>query len=358
MVTFGLHGRILLVDVGVKQYEIRPTSECPGNLGGKALATALLLEHCPAGADPLGPDNPVVIATGPICGSLAWGGSRYCICTKSPQTGLYAESYSGGAVPEAVEAAGFDAVVLTGASSGLTTLAVHEEGCEFLDASGMQGMETFVAEEEISRLTASFYPQGSRTGAMVVGPAAENLVRFAIVANDRWRCAGRCGVGTVLGAKKIKGLVFGGKRKRPLAEPDGLKAYAKDFLTRFKDSPGAKAYRARGTTQMVAIMNTARAFPAKYWSQGTCEHWERISGDTLHAEHEVVPHACRKCFMACGRKTTLRAGSYAGLTLEGPEYETIFAFGGLCMIESMEEIVRLNDLCDRLGLDTISAGNL
>jgi aldehyde:ferredoxin oxidoreductase len=100
------------------------------------------------------------------------------------------------------------------------------------------------------------------------------------------------------------------------------------------------------------------AFPAKYWSQGTCDHWEKISGETFHREHDVKPHACAKCFMSCGRMAKISKGRYAGLKIEGPEYETIYAFGGLCMIEDMGEIAHLNDLCDRLGMDTITAGNL
>ncbi len=122
--------------------------------------------------------------------------------------------------------------------------------------------------------------------------------------------------------------------------------------------PGVKAYRKMGTTMMVTLMNSVGAFPAKYWSQGSCEHAEQISGELYHEEHEVKPHACAKCFMACGRLTKLKKGRHKDLQLEGPEYETIYSFGGLCMIKEMEEVAYLNDLCDRLGMDTITAGNL
>jgi aldehyde:ferredoxin oxidoreductase len=195
-------------------------------------------------------------------------------------------------------------------------------------------------------------------GAVVIGPAGERLVRHAIIANDFWRCAGRTGVGAVMGSKRIKAAVFQGDRKRQLADPKGVRAYAAEFSKIGIENKGVKAYKALGTTQMVALMNTVGAFPAKYWSQGRCDHWEKISGDTFHKEHKVTPHACSKCFMACGRMAKLTKGRHKGLQLEGPEYETIYAFGGLCMIEEMEEIVWLNDLCDRLGIDTITAGNL
>jgi len=113
-----------------------------------------------------------------------------------------------------------------------------------------------------------------------------------------------------------------------------------------------------GTTMMVKIVNDAGAFPTRYWSEGKCEHWEKINADALHERCQVTPRACLKCFLACGRMTTVQQGRHAGLKLEGPEYETIYAFGGLCLIDSIEEIVYLNDICDRLGMDTITAGNL
>jgi aldehyde:ferredoxin oxidoreductase len=109
---------------------------------------------------------------------------------------------------------------------------------------------------------------------------------------------------------------------------------------------------------MVTLMNTVGAFPAKYWRDGSCDHHEQISGEQYHKEHEVKPHACAKCFMACGRMAKIKKGRHTGLEIEGPEYETIYSFGGLCMVEDMAEIAYLNDLCDRLGMDTITAGNL
>lgn len=356
---FGFYDRILIIDVTNETFEIRPLPEQPlaECLGGKGLATRLLLEMNPPGVDPLGPDNRLIFATGPFCGTRLWGGSRYGVFTKSPLTGLYCESYSGGKMPEALDAAGFDAVVIHGQATRPLALSVHPEGCAFHDASDLWGADNFTAEDEALKryATPGAFP---KRGAAVIGPAAENLVRFAIISNDYWRCAGRAGAGTVMGSKRIKAVVFQGDRKRRMANPEGVAAFAKAFAAAGKDNPGVKAYKAFGTTMMVAIMNTAGAFPARYWSQGTCDHWERLSGETFHKEHDVAPHACLKCFMACGRMATLTKGRHKGLKLEGPEYETIYAFGGLCMIEEMEEVVYLNDLCDRLGMDTITAGNL
>lgn len=357
---FGFHGRILTVDVTQRSFAIEEASPelLAFGLGGKGLATRLLYERNPAGVDPLGPENRLIFATGPFCGGSMWGGSRYGVYTKSPLTGFYAESYSGGKVPEAMDRAGFDAIILHGRSDTPLALAIHPDGCDFHDASSLWGLETYDAERAARAAFSRDEPGWGQAGAVVIGPAGENLVRYALIANDFWRCAGRTGVGAVMGSKRVKAIVFQGDRKRPQADPKGARAYAAAFAKAGVENKGVKAYKAYGTTMMVAMMNAAGAFPAKYWSQGNCDHWQKISGETFHKEHDITPHACLKCFMACGRMSRLTKGRHEGLVLEGPEYETIYAFGGLCMIEEMEEIVWLNDLCDRLGVDTITAGNL
>lgn len=356
----GNYQRIITVDVTNLTYRIETVSDevykqC---LGGKGLATHLLLERNPVGVDPFSPENNLIIATGPFCGGRLWGGSRYGVYTRSPLTGYYSESYSGGRVPEAIDATGFDAIIFTGKADKPVVPIIHPNGVEFKDASELWGLDTFTTESEAMRQFACGPEMYKKRGAIAIGPAGENLVRYAIIANDKWRCAGRTGVGAVLGSKLIKAVVFQGDRKREYADPDGVANYAKKFASDNRDHPGVKAYKKMGTTMMVSLMNTAGAFPAKYWSQGSCEHWEEISGEKYHEEHDIKPKACAKCFMACGRMAKIKKGRHKGLELEGPEYETIYSFGGLCMVKEMEEVAHLNDVCDRLGMDTITAGNL
>jgi aldehyde:ferredoxin oxidoreductase len=357
---FGFYGRIITLDLSRKTAAIErlPDTIYAEFLGGKGLATHLLLERNQQGVDPLSPANHLIIATGPFCQSRIWGGSRYGVYTKSPLTGCYAESYSGGRVPEAIDATGFDAILIRGRAERPTVIHITPEGATFHDAGDLWGRDVFETELAVVERFNSEKEEWDKSGAIVIGPAGEKLVRYAIIANDKWRCAGRTGVGAVMGAKRLKAIVFQGNRRRSLCDPKGVAAYAKAFSKANKQSPGAKAYRSLGTTMMVAVMNKAGAFPSKYWSQGSCEHWEKISGETYHREHDVKPHACAKCFMACGRLATIRSGRRKGTRVEGPEYETICSFGGLCMVEDITEIAYLNDLCDRLGMDTISAGNL
>jgi aldehyde:ferredoxin oxidoreductase len=357
---YGFYGRILKINLSGQTYEIVPLKDeiLSRYSGGKGLATYLLCSTNPPGVDPLSPDNCLIFATGPTTGSLIWSSSRYGVFTKSPQTGFYSESYSGGKVPEAVDAAGFDAVVITGKSESPAVIAVHPDGVDFHDADDIWGMDTFEAEDAVNARFGDVDRASAKSGAVVIGPAGENLVRFAVIENDYWRSAGRAGAGTVMGSKRLKAIVFKGNKKRPLFDNEGVRAFAKEMAASSKDNPIVQNYKAMGTPSMVKIINQAKAFPTRYWSEGYFDKWENISAEALHRQCRVQPRACAKCFIACGRMTTVLNGRHAGLKIEGPEYETIFAFGGLCMVDSIEEIAYLNDICDRLGMDTITAGNL
>ncbi|MBW2092888.1 MAG: aldehyde ferredoxin oxidoreductase C-terminal domain-containing protein, partial [Deltaproteobacteria bacterium] len=161
-----------------------------------------------------------------------------------------------------------------------------------------------------------------------------------------------------LGAKKIKAIAFHGKQNRPFMDPGAIKAHARETLKNLKDHPAAEAYRTQGTPMMVALLNEAGTFPTQYWAKGSFDKWPQISAQSMAERLKARPRACRSCFMGCGKYTEVQEGRHKGLKLEGPEYETIYAFGGLCLISQIEEIAYLNDLCDRLGMDTITAGNL
>ena len=259
----GFYGRILKVDLSEKKYSVEPVQDdiLEKYLGGKGLASYLLYELNPPGVDPLDPANSLIFATGPVTGSSIWGSCRYGVFTKSPQTGLYSESYAGGKVPEAIDACGFDAIVIQGQSADPVVLDINPEGVEFLAAGDIWGMDTFQAEDAVLERLGKSGESFKRRGAVVIGPAGENLVRFAVIENDYWRSAGRTGVGAVMGSKRIKAVVFQGDRKRSLYDEDGVRAFSKKISLEGKDNPGAKAYKSMGTTMMVKIVNDAGRFP-------------------------------------------------------------------------------------------------
>jgi aldehyde:ferredoxin oxidoreductase len=356
----GFYKRYLLVDLSERCFEIKHINPelLAQTLGGKGLATRLLLEHNAAGADPLGPDNHLIINTGPACTSPINGSSRYGVFARSPQTGFYAESYSGGWTPEAVSRAGFDALVLWGIATSPLVLEINPGGAVFHPAQDLWGLDTHQTEDAVMQRFAAVKKGVKRSGVISIGPAGENLVRFAVLENDKWRSAGRTGMGAVLGSKKVKALVFNGNARRRWADEAGMAELVKQIKTLAKGHPGVAAYKKWGTPMTVDLMNEAGAFPSRYWSKGTVDHIERINAKGMQKDLRVKPNACLKCFLACGKMSTVPDGPHAGLSLVGPEYETIYAFGGLCEISSIRDIAMLNDLCDRLGMDTISAGNL
>lgn len=351
----GFFNRLLMIDSTRRSHQVEDLDDAllRTYLGGKGLATHYLLEKIAQGVDPLGADNLLIFAIGPLTGTSIWGSCRYGVFTKSPLTGYYAESYSGGTAAEYMAGTGFDMIVIGGAAEEPVWIEIGEDDVIFHAAEHLWGMDTYNTEDRVkAQLT------HGRAGVVCIGPAGENCVRFAVIENDYWRSAGRTGVGAVMGSKKIKAIAFRGSRKKRVAQPDQLQSYTRDMARKLKNDPMVLAYKTMGTPMMVDITSAVGAFPTRYWQKGRADHQKQINAQALHERLQVTPHACRRCFMACGRLSTVTSGRHQGLKIEGPEYETIGVFGGLCEVSSIEEIAYLNDVCDRLGLDTITAGNL
>jgi aldehyde:ferredoxin oxidoreductase len=327
-------------------------------LGGKGLATYILLRSNPAGIDPLNKDNRLIFAIGPATGTGVWGSSRYGVFTKSPQTGFYSESYSGGAVAECMAGTGFDAFVIEGGSDVPVWLEITEDEVFFHPAADLWGMETYETEDRVREWVRQNRPGKPKSEVVVIGPAGENLVSFAVIENNYWRSAGRTGTGAVMGSKKIKAIAFRGNRRKEVADPGLINRFVKEMSAIGKANAGVQAYKSMGTPMLVDIMNEAGGFPTRYWTKGRSEYRESFNASALLSRADVKPHSCPRCYMGCSKVSSVKEGRHKGLKIEGPEYETIFAFGGLCEVNGIEEIMHLNDLCDRLGMDTISAGNL
>ncbi|MFZ5646289.1 MAG: aldehyde ferredoxin oxidoreductase family protein [Bacillota bacterium] len=351
----GFYGKLLRINLTDKSFIVEDIPEriLKSYLGGKGIGSYLLLNNVPAGTDPLGSDNKLIFTTGPGTDTILPGASRYGIYSKSPLTGLYAESYSGGKAAPVIRRTGYDAIIVEGISTEPVYLIVSDDKVAFRDASHLWGMDTYSAEDSV---LAEVDIPGAQ--AVVIGPAGENMVHFACVENNYWRSAGRTGMGAVMGSKKLKAMVFYGGAKCEIAHPEMLKKEVDRLRQMAKDNPGVKAYQTYGTPVMVGALNGAKAFPTRYWSLGSYDRWKEISGDAHQQNFKVRSRSCPQCFLACAKDTEVTGGRHAGLKLEGPEYETIYSFGGLCCIDRLDEIIYLNDICDRLGMDTITAGNL
>ena len=350
----GFFNQLLRINLTYQKSTVEPIPESVlrSYLGGKGLGSYLLLKENPPRIDPFSSENRLIITLGPLADTPFYGSSRYSVFTKSPQTGIYSESYSGGKITLALSRTGYDAIIIEGISKRPIFLEISDQEVVFHSASSLWGKETYEAEEAILKKV------GKDSGAVVIGPAGENLVKFAVIESEHGRSLGRAGIGAVMGSKKLKGIAFHGKRMREIADPSSLKRLSQKFKKRVKDNQIVYMYKRYGTPMLVSIMNTIGAFPTQYWSKGALEGWEGISAESLMERCQVSSIACPSCFMACGKISEVKQGRHRGLRIMGPEYETIYAFGGLCMVNSIEEIIYLNDLCDRLGMDTITAGNL
>lgn len=286
----GFFNSYLLIDVASQTWQRVPLedSDLEHTLGGKGLGVHLLGKHTQGTPDPLSSDNPIVFAVGPVSDSKIAGSSRWVVLTRSPLTGFLAHAYSGGRLSTPMSRTGFDAFVLQGASDKPVWLEITPDGVKFHDAGDLWGANTYDTEKTLLDSI------GARVGTMVIGPAAENGVRFANIANDKWRHAGRAGAGTVLGAKKIKGITFQGDAVRPHADPARIAGYWKEMISVCRGNEGVAKYRQQGTPMMVAILNNVQAFPSRYWHQGVMDGWEDISAENMLSTMKVTRKACHR----------------------------------------------------------------
>jgi aldehyde:ferredoxin oxidoreductase len=322
-------------------------------IGGKGIGTHLLLEEVGPEVEALSPQNKLIFVTGPINGTKMFGGNRFGVHFLSPLTNGYGECTSGGNLAPQFARTGYKVVVVEGAADTPVFLEISEDGAVIHSADGIWGRDAYEAEDLMKERVGAAKGQ-----ACAIGVAGEKLVRFACVNHNKWHQLGRGGPGAVMGSKKIKGLVFHGEKPVEVARPDDYAALIKQLAAESKDNPGVAAYKAKGTVQMVRLLNGVNAFPTRYWRKGHLDDFEPLTAETMIEKYLVKNDVCPPCFMQCVKHCKVPEGEpLAGLELDGPEYETIYCFGGLCEIVDFAQVMRMNDICDRLGIDTMCGGN-
>ena len=322
-------------------------------LGGKGLALKMIYDRFKPDIDPLGPDNTIIFATGPATGTAYPTSGRYHVITmRSPLTGLVGSANSGGKWGPYLKFAGYDAVIIKGASATPVYLSIINGKAELKDASGIWGMNTFSTTDTI--LKRLDQPKAS---VACIGPAGENKVSIACIINEKYRAAGRCGAGAVMGSKNLKAIAVYGTGTVPIARPDALKQDIRTALGKIKEnkvtSEGLPTY---GTAVLVNAINDHGGYPTRNFQDGYFPEADRQNGPTLSDTYLIKKKACWGCPIGCGRVSEVSGGAYSVSKSEGPEYETIFAFGSDCGIADLEPIIKANYLCNELGLDTISMG--
>ncbi len=328
-------------------------------VGGTGLAATILYEQIAAGADPLGPDNILVFATGPFQGgSRILGSGRFTICAKSPLTGLFGESTGGGYNGEELKKTGFDALVVKGKADKPVYLFLHDGEVEFHDAAHLWGKTDAYETEDAVKAELN----DPLVRVAPIGPAGENLVRFAgVICNYGHGCAGRTGMGAVMGAKNLKAVAFRGTMKVPIASPDALVRLKKEYAARVRASDFAKANRELGQAMGVVPKEENGLLPMKNFRQDRWREGARKIGAGEGQDFNLVlkpkPHACSNCTMGCHRRVVVNDNPYA-MDSYGPEYETLGMMGSNCLIDNLLAINKANELCNRYSLDTIDFGGI
>ena len=353
----GYFGRVLVADLTRGEVRTEPLDPQTAldYLGGRGLATRLLYDTIDPACEPLGPENAFVVASSPLVGTSAPTAGRGHMVFKSPLTGVIGTSNSGGTWGAAFKSAGYDALVVTGAAASPVMLEIAPDKVEILPAGRLWGRTT----HETNDILAADSEPGRPARVLCIGPAGENLVRYAVVANDRNRVYGRCGAGAVWGAKKLKAIRVRGREKIAAADPDRYKSGFDQALYLMKQAPVTKRLmRELGTAGLVELINLIAMLPHKNFQDCTHrdEDVERVSGETLAKTLLEKAGSCYLCPIGCQRHTRVAGRDGGEESGEGPEYETMVLMGPLCGIYDMAAITRANYRANELGLDTMSYG--
>ncbi|MBI4300342.1 MAG: aldehyde ferredoxin oxidoreductase family protein [Chloroflexi bacterium] len=350
----GYMGKFLYVDLssGKIREESPDESLLRKYIGGYGVGARILYDSQPAGIDPLGPQNTLGFTVGPLTGTPTPSGTRYTVVAKSPLTGTWGDANSGGTFGPKFKMAGFDAVFLSGASEKPVYLLLDDGKAELRDAGHLWGKDTFVGED---MLREEF---GKETEASIIGPSGEKLSLISCPMNNKGRAPGRSGLGAVLGSKRLKAIVARGDRPIPLAD-EKLAAELRRKYLRGLSGPTVNLFRNFGTPGITAGAALSGDSPVKNWGgigRVDFPDPEPINGDNVIAQQQRK-YVCYRCPLGCGGVMKAGKGEYqypAGA--HKPEYETLCTFGALCLNNDLESIIKANDICNRYGLDTISAG--
>ncbi len=345
-------GKILRINLssGKTSQEIVPEQIATDFIGGRGYGIRYLWDELKPGVDPLSAENKLFLITGPLSGTPAQALSRWMAVTKSPLTGAFARSVCGADFGAWLKFAGYEMIILEGKADKPVYIHISEDGCRIEKATEIWGKDTKLTQEW---LTAK---HGKDTRTACIGPAGERLVRFAAIVSER-RTAGRCGTGAVMGSKNLKAVAITAKRKLFLANPDEYAKLAKEQVMVIKDNPSYLSHKEWGTTSTQDITNRIGIYPVRNFKFGQLIDPLKVSG-TEYRKLRTGDMGCYSCAARCGKIHTVPSGPYAGAKSEGPEYETIWSFTGPIESDSIEASVAADQLCDDLGMDTISAGNI
>jgi len=349
---FGFMGKILRINLTTSEIVEEPISEKDAEmfLGGNGLATKYLFDELDKGVDPLGPDNKLIIMTGPLTGTLSPSSGRFSAVAKSPLTDLWGSSNSGGKWGRDLKRSGFDGIIVEGMANKPVYLVIDDGKAVLKDAEHLWGQgvkeTTRVIKEEVGR----------RFNVACIGVGGENMVKYAAIMNDVHRTLGRCGLGAVMGSKRLKAITVTGSHKIELADKEAFNEAVKKARNFIEESLLKITLEVYGTNMVLDLVNIKGGLPTRNWQSGSCAYADNINGPAINEKILMGKTACFACPIACGRLSEITSGKYT-CKGEGPEYESIGSLGTMCDVGDLEAITFAHLLCNEYGLDTVSTGS-
>jgi len=349
----GYMGKILRINLttGEIKKEDLPEDLVKNYLGGRGFAAKILFDELKPGTDPFGPDNKVIVSAGPLTGVFVPGTGKVTFASKSPATNSYGDSNMGGHFGPELKYAGYDTIIIEGKSDKPVYLYIDDDTVEIRSATEYWGKGSIQTETFLKAFL------GDEFQIATIGPAGENKVFYACISHDFGRQSGRCGIGAVLGDKKVKAIAIRGTKSIPIHDVKKFEKIGKELFRHCQNHPALKEWQDYGTPGVTVWANENGIFPTKNFSTGFFEDYKNLSATEMRKKVVVTDKACMGCPMCCGKYSHVQKKgreSYA----EGPEYETIALMGGNCAIGDIEDVTYLNYIADELGVDTISAGNV
>ena len=349
----GYTGKILTINLKNQTSTVETTdiNDAKNFIGAKGLGAKILFDRLPKQTDPLLPENILMFTTGPLTGTTAQTSGRGTVVTKSPQTGLFLDSHFGGIFAAEMKKAGWDIIIINERSETPFYVVINDDSVEFKDASKIWGEECLKTHNWLQKTE-------GKVKTAVIGPAGENLVKFSAITLDGHRHAGRGGPGAVMGSKNLKAIAITGSSKVPLHDSDGFHKKAKEVLKKIQENDFVPIRRKYGTPYWVKLVNDEGFIPTRNYQEGFFEQGDKINAETMQEKIVDGSGACFNCVIACWNKSSIKSGLHKGVSLVGPEYETIALMGSNLGMKCIEDIAFLNERCNELGMDTISLGGV
>lgn len=350
---YGYTGKLLRVNLTEKKFRVEeiPVETFKEFIGGRGLVAKYIYNEIKPKTDPLGEENKIFFATGPLTGTSMPSSGRFCVGSLSPLTGIYIRSICGGAWGAFLKFAGYDMLILEGISQNWCYLSITSNGVEFRRADSIVGRLTEEAEKAIRDDLGN-----PKAKVCVIGPSGEKLVRIAGIQTDR-RSAARGGIGCVLGSKKVKGIAVFGQNRPKLYDEERFNTLMKEHIRKNREGHYYHHFHPLGTTGGVGLTYTLGVHPVKNFRKGVFEGIENLLPEAIYnKKFKVRDSGCWNCYMRCGSVFEVPEGPFKGVDYENPEYETMWSFGANCLNSDFSAILAANKICDDFGLDTISAG--